>query len=181
MTESTSLREGQPRIVVIGAASSSFSGLLADLAGSSELDGAELVLVDIDPDGLGLMEKLGKRMVDQWKMKTAVTATMDRCEALAGADFIITTIAIGGVTTWRQDDEIPAKHGFAGGAVDTTGPGGLFRGLRLIPPMIDICRDVEELCPDAWVINYSNPMTGICRAVQKATSVNVVGLCTAGF
>jgi len=174
-------RGRQPRIVVIGAASSSFSGLLADMAGSKELDGSEIVLVDINEEGVDLMARLGQRMVKEWKMKTKVTATMDRRKALKGADFIITTIAVGGVKTWRQDDEIPAKYGFAGCSVDTNGPGGLFRGLRLIPPLIDICRDVEEVCPDAWVINYSNPMTGICRAIQKTTDVNVVGLCTAGY
>lgn len=174
-------RARQPKIVVIGAASSSFSGLLADLAGCRELDGAELALVDIDAEGLEIMTALGRRMAGQWDRKTTVTGTLNRAEVLGGADFVLTTIAVGGVKTWRQDEEIPAKHGYYGHSVDTVGPGGLFRGLRLIPPMIDICRDIERLCPDAWVINYSNPMTGVCRALKKATSVKAVGLCTAGF
>ena len=174
-------RGRQPKIAVIGAASSSFSGLLADLIGSDELDGAELALVDIDKEGLDIMAALGRQMAKEWGKKTTVTGTLDRREAFGGADFVLTTIAVGGVKTWRQDEEIPAKHGYYGCSVDTVGPGGLFRGLRLIPPMIEICRDVEEVCPDAWVINYSNPMPGVCRAVTKATSVNIVGLCTAGF
>ncbi len=174
-------RARPPKIVVIGAASSSFSGLLADLVGSDKLDGAELALVDIDQAGVEIMAALGRRMAAEWGRKTKVTGTPDRREALAGADFVLTTIAVGGVKTWRQDEEIPAKHGYYGHSVDTVGPGGLFRGLRLIPPLIDICRDVEQLCPDAWVINYSNPMAGICRAVKKATGVKIVGLCTAGF
>jgi alpha-galactosidase len=174
-------RGRRPRIVVIGAASSSFSGLLADLVGAKELDGAELALVDLDAEGLEIMSRLGQRMADQWGKKTTVAGTLDRREALAGADFVLTTIAVGGVKTWRQDEEIPAKHDYYGHSVDTVGPGGLFRGLRLIPPMIDICRDIEDRCPHAWVINYSNPMAGICRAVRKATSVKIVGLCTAGF
>ncbi|KKL92469.1 hypothetical protein LCGC14_1884370 [marine sediment metagenome] len=174
-------RTAKPKIVVIGAASSSFSGLLSDLVGSKDLDGAELALVDIDETGLEIMTALAKQMAKQWKRKTTVTGTPDRAEALADADFVLTTIAVGGVRTWRQDEEIPAKHGFYGHSVDTVGPGGLFRGLRLIPPMIDICRDVERLCPNAWVINYSNPMPGVCRAVQKATDAKIVGLCTAGF
>ena len=174
-------RVRQPRIVVIGAASSSFSGLLADLITAPGLDGAELALVDIDAPGLEIMANLGQRMAREWGRKTTVAGTLDRREALRGADFVLVTIAVGGVTTWRQDEEIPAKHGYHGHSVDTVGPGGLFRGLRLIPPILDICRDIEELCPGAWVINYSNPMAGICRAIRKATQVNIVGLCTAGF
>ncbi len=174
-------RPRRPKIVVIGAASSSFSGLLADLVGTDELDGAELALVDIDAAGLEVMAALGQRMARQWHRRTTVVGSTDRREVLAGADFVLTTIAVGGVKTWRQDEEIPARHGYHGCSVDTVGPGGLFRGLRLIPPLIDICRDIEELCPDAWMINYSNPMAAICRAVDKATDVNCVGLCTAGF
>ncbi|MFB3891654.1 MAG: hypothetical protein ACE15C_06475 [Phycisphaerae bacterium] len=173
-------RSRSPKIVVIGAASSSFSGLLANLISADGLDGAELALVDIDAEGLEIMAALGRRMASEWRRRTTVTAA-DRAAALRGADFIITTIAVGGTTTWRQDEEIPAKHGYYGHSVDTVGPGGLFRGLRLIPPILDVCRDVERLCPDAWLINYSNPMPGICRAIRKATRVNVVGLCTAGY
>ncbi|HET6430551.1 MAG TPA: hypothetical protein VFJ30_19235 [Phycisphaerae bacterium] len=175
------LQRGKPRIVVVGAASSSFSGLLRDLVGAEQLDGATLALVDIDADGLEIMAALGRRMASEWGRKTEVIACHDRREAVAGADFVLTTIAVGGVKTWRQDEEIPAKHGYYGHSVDTVGPGGLFRGLRLIPPMIEICRDVEELAPDAWVINYSNPMASVCRAVAMATHVKIVGLCTAGF
>jgi len=174
-------RKRQPKIVVIGAASMSFTGLLADLINAAELDGARFELVDIDADGLAVAEALGRRMARQWNSSCKITATTDRREALEGADFVLTTIAVGGVETWRQDHDIPLKHGYYGHAVDTVGAGGLFRALRLIPPMIDICRDVEQLCPDAWVINYSNPIAGICRAVRKTTSVNIVGLCTAGF
>jgi len=94
---------------------------------------------------------------------------------------VLTLIAVGGIKTWRQDVELPNKHGFFGCCCDSNGPGGLFRGLRLIPPLIEVCRDIEKMCPDAWVINYSNPMTGVCRALNKATSVKIVGLCTSGF
>ena len=120
-------RGKQPKIAVIGAASSSFSGLLADLIGSDELDGAELALVDIDKEGLDIMAVLGRRMAKEWGRKTTVTGTLDRREAFGGADFVLTTIAVGGVKTWRQDEEIPAKHGYYGCSVDTVGPGGLFR------------------------------------------------------
>lgn len=181
MAHGTKLRGRQPKIVIIGAASSSFSGLMSDLIGSGDLDGAQLVLVDIDAEGLETMTRLGQRMASEWKTATQVEGTTDRREALVGADYVLTTIAVGGVKTWRQDEEIPAKHGFYGCSVDTVGPGGLFRGLRLIPPLLDICGDIEELCPEAWIINYSNPMASICRALRKVTKVKTVGLCTAGF
>jgi alpha-galactosidase len=174
-------RNRQPKIVIIGAASSSFNDILEEMITFPGLDGAELALVDIDAEGLEIMTKLGQRMCKEWGKKTTVVGTTDRTEVLAGADFVLTLIAAGGVTTWRQDEEIPAKHGFFGCSVDTIGPGGLFRGLRLIPALIDICRDVERLCPGAWVINYSNPMTAICRALRKVTNVKIVGLCTAGY
>lgn len=174
-------RSKRPKIVVIGAASSSFSGLMRDFIASKDLDGCELALVDIDKPGLDSMAKLAGRMAREWGSKTKVSGTSDRRRALKGADFVIITIAVGGVEAWRQDEEIPAKHGFFGRSVDTAGPGGLFRGLRLIPPLLEICRDIERLCPDAVVINYSNPMTAICRAIRKATEVRIVGLCTDGF
>lgn len=174
-------RSRQPRIVIIGAASSSFSDILQEMITCPQLDGAQLALVDIDAQGLEMMTRLGQRMCKEWGKKTTVMGTTDCAEALPDADFVLTLIAVGGVTTWRQDEEIPAKHGFYGCSVDTIGPGGLFRGLRLIPPLLAICREVERLCPEAWLINYSNPMTAICRAVRKVTDVKIVGLCTAGY
>ena len=123
-------RGRKPKIVVIGAASSSFSGLLANLVGSEELDGAKVALVDINAEGVAVMAALGRRMADKWGRKTIVISAPDRSAALAGADFVITTIAVGGVTTWRQDEEIPARHGYYGHSVDTVGPGGLFRSYR---------------------------------------------------
>ena len=174
-------RDHPPKIAIIGAASSSFSDILQELITCPQLDGSQLALVDIDGEGLEIMTRLGQRMCREWGRKTTVVGTRDRAEVLAGSDFVLTVIAAGGVTTWRQDEEIPARHGFYGCSVDTIGPGGLFRGLRLIPAMIDICRDVERMCPEAWVINYSNPMTAICRAVRKTTSTKIVGLCTAGY
>jgi alpha-galactosidase len=174
-------RTTKPKIAIIGAASTSFCTLLQELVMAPDLDGSELALVDIDKPGLDVIIALGRRMAKEWGKKTKVTGSTNRRKALEGADFVITTIAVGGVKTWRQDEEIPAKHGFFGHSVDTVGPGGLFRGLRLIPPLIAICRDIEELCPDAWVINYSNPMSAICRAMHKATKVKAVGLCTASY
>lgn len=174
-------RDRKPRIAIIGAASSSFGDILQELITCPDLDGAELALVDIDTAGLDTMTRLGQRMCADWGKQTRVVGTIDREEILAGCDFVLTVIAVGGVATWRQDEEIPARHGFHGCSVDTIGPGGLFRGLRLIPSMIDIAHDVERLCPQAWIINYANPMTAICRAVRKTSGARIIGLCTAGY
>ncbi|MBT4504726.1 MAG: alpha-glucosidase/alpha-galactosidase, partial [Gemmatimonadetes bacterium] len=96
-------RNRQPKIVIIGAASSSFSDILQEMITFPGLDGAELALVDIDAEGLEIMTKLGQRMCKEWGKKTTVVGTTDRTEVLAGADFVLTLIAAGGVTTWRQD------------------------------------------------------------------------------
>lgn len=173
-------RNHPAKITIVGAGSSSFSSLLGELVACRELDGARLSLVDPDTDALDVMERLGRRMARQWGRKTRVSAYDERRKALADADFVITLVAVGGTKTWRQDQEIPERYGYQGHACDSTGPGGLFRGLRLIPPLIDVCRDVEEVCPRALVINYSNPMTAVCRALRKTTRARVYGLCTAG-
>lgn len=174
-------RSHPPKITVIGAASSSFSGLLADLVANPDLNGATLALVDIQEKELDVMARLGRRMAEEWDRETTILASTDRKEVLADSDFVITTIAVGGVKTWRQDEDIPAKHGYYGHSVDTVGPGGLFRGLRLIPPLLDVAHDIEALCPQAWVINYSNPMAAVCSALLRGSGVKTVGLCTAGF
>ena len=174
-------RSRQPRIAIIGAASSSFSDILQELITCPDLDGADLALVDIDAEGLQIMTGLGQRMCADWGKKTRVVGSTEREAVLGGCDFVLTVIAVGGVGTWRQDEEIPARHGFYGCSVDTIGPGGLFRGLRLIPSMIAFAQDVERLCPHALIINYANPMTAICRAVRRTTGARIVGLCTAGY
>ena len=94
-------RDRQPKIVIVGAASSSFSNILQEMVSCRELDGAQLALVDIDAEGLDVMTKLGQRMCTEWKKKTTVVGTTDRTEVLEGADFVITLIAVGGVKTWR--------------------------------------------------------------------------------
>ncbi len=174
-------RNRPPKIAVIGAGSSSFSSLLGDLVSCRDLDGARVALVDIDAEAVDLAERLGRRMSREWGRGTQVSAYDDRCEALKDADFVVLLVGVGGVKAWKQDEAIPARHGFHGHSCDTTGAGGLFRGLRVIPSILDVCRDVEHVAPRALVINYSNPVTAVCRAIRKASSANAVGLCTAGF
>ena len=106
-----------------------------------------------------------------------MTATTDRRAVLNGADYVVTTIAVGGRAGWQRDIEIPRAYGIFQPVGDTALPGGISRAMRMIPQMIAIARDIAELCPDAVFFNYSNPMTAICRAIRKDTGVPVIGLC----
>jgi len=106
-----------------------------------------------------------------------VMATMNRAEALEGADAVIVTILAGGVDVWQHDILIPRKYGVDINVGDTRGPSGIFRALRTIPTMLDICRDMEELCPKAILLNYTNPMAMLCRAMQRESKIQVSGLC----
>ena len=99
------------------------------------------------------------------------------CAALQDADYVVVAIATGGLEAWRLDMEIPDKHGVRQTIADTVGPGGLSRGLRTIPVMVDIARDMERICPDAWLLNITNPMTTLTRAVSKETDIRCIGLC----
>lgn len=166
------------KIVLIGAGSTEFTpGLLADLVASPDLSDAEVALVDIDPWAVETMTRLAQRLADERGVGLRVSGTTNRREALPGADFVTTTIAVGGVRGWETDVRIPEKYGVYQTVGDSVGPGGVFRALRHVPEIVAIASDMEELCPDAWLFNYTNPMSAIVRGVQKATSVRCVGLC----
>lgn len=166
------------KLVLIGAGSTVFTQrLVADIILAGEAHLWELALVDIDPVTLDAVDKLVGKMLEAKKADIPVTATTDRREVLKGAHFVVTTIAVGGRKGWQTDIEIPRRHGIYQPVGDTAMPGGISRAMRMIPQMLDIARDVEELCPDAHFFNYSNPMTAICRAIRKETGVPVVGLC----
>jgi alpha-galactosidase len=166
------------KIVIIGAGSTEFTpGLLADLVASPHLSDAEVALVDIDPWAVETMVLLAQRLVRERGVGLTVTGTTDRREALPGADFVTTTIAVGGVRGWETDVRIPETYGVHQTVGDSVGPGGVFRALRHVPEIVTIARDMEELCPDAWLFNYTNPLSAIVRGVQKATSIRCVGLC----
>lgn len=166
------------KLVLIGAGSTVFTQrLVADIILAGEEDAWELALVDIDPVTLDAVDKLVRKMLVARNASIPVTSTTDRRAVLEGADFVVTTIAVGGRPGWQQDIEIPRKYGIYQPVGDTALPGGISRAMRMIPPMIAIARDVAELCPDAFFFNYSNPMTAICRAIRKETGVPVIGLC----
>lgn len=151
--------------------------LTTDLALTDELAGSELVLHDIDLDALGLLTRTSKRIVEQVGGQLEVTATPDRIEALRDADFVILSVAIGGLRAMRNDLQIPEKYGVYQSVGDTVGPGGLARALRNIPFIVKVAREMEDLCPDAWLLSVTNPMTTLCRAVARASSIRTIGLC----
>ena len=166
------------KLVLIGAGSTVFTQrLVADIILAGEAERWELALVDIDPVTLDAVERLVAKMLVAKGVRIKVTATTDRKRVLPGADFVVTTIAVGGRKGWQRDIEIPRRHGIFQPVGDTAMPGGISRAMRMIPQMLAIARDVADLCPDAHFFNYSNPMTAICRAIRRETGVPVVGLC----
>ena len=166
------------KVVLIGAGSTVFTQrLVADIILAGEEDAWEIALVDIDPVTLDAVERLVAKMLASKGARIPVTATTDRREVLPGAHFVVTTIAVGGRPGWQADIEVPRRHGIWQPVGDTMLPGGISRAMRMIPPMLGIARDVERLCPTAHFFNYSNPMTAICRAIRRETSVPVTGLC----
>jgi alpha-galactosidase len=166
------------KIAFIGAGSIGFTrGLVRDLLTFPLLEDATLALMDVDEDRLDFAQRAAQRIVDEGKYPARVEATLDRKEALEGADAVLCTILAGGVHVWRHDIEIPKEYGVDINVGDTRGPAGIFRALRTIPVMLDICRDMEHLCPDAFLLNYTNPMAMLCRAMQRESSVRATGLC----
>ncbi|HHW47969.1 MAG TPA: hypothetical protein GXX14_05045 [Clostridiaceae bacterium] len=166
------------KIVIIGAGSAIFTqGLVADLIKKPGSFKWHLSLVDIDPVVLESMAKLCKKMIDAKKADIELDYSTERREVLSGADYVVCTIAVGGRRAWEQDVFIPRKYGVFQPVGDSVMPGGISRAMRMIPAMVDIAKDVKELCPDAHFFNYSNPMTTICKGVRKATDSPIIGLC----
>ena len=166
------------RIVLIGAGSAVFTrGLVADLILSPELGPWEIGLVDVDPSALAVAEGLTKRMVSARRAELRVEASTERRELLPGADVVVTTIGVGGRRAWESDVFIPRRYGVFQPVGDTVMPGGISRAMRMIPALVEIARDIADLCPSARYVNYANPMTANCWAVRQATGVPVIGLC----
>jgi alpha-galactosidase len=166
------------KITFIGAGSLGFTrGLVRDILTFPLLEDATLCLMDIDPERLDFAKRACERIVELGNYPAKVEATMDRAEALKGADVVLVTILAGGLDVWRHDIEIPTRYGIDTNIGDTRGPSGIFRGLRTIPVLLDIARDMEKYCPDATMLNYTNPMVMLCRAVQSQTSIKMTGLC----
>jgi alpha-galactosidase len=166
------------KIAIVGGGSVQWTPrLVTDIVLTAPLRGADLVLHDISPQSLDLMTRACERIIEQLAGSLNVSATTKRAEALRDADFVILCVGIGGLVAMRNDLEIPEKYGVYQAVGDTVGPGGLSRGLRHIPFAIQVARDMERLCPHAWMLNLTNPMTTICRAITRETSVRTIGLC----
>ncbi|NLA59401.1 MAG: alpha-galactosidase [Firmicutes bacterium] len=166
------------KFAFIGAGSFGFTrSLVRDILSFPALQDCEIALMDIDKKRLEYIEQAVKKIIAAGNYPARVTSTMDRAEALKGADGVLITILQGGVSVWRKDIEIPKKYGVDINVGDTRGPAGIFRALRTIPVMIDIARDIEKYCPDALVLNYTNPMGMLIRAVQQVSDIKITGLC----
>lgn len=167
------------KIVFIGSGSIIFvKNLIGDCLLTPCLSDAEYALLDIDAEKLALSERMLQRLNESVNSGRAhIRAYTSQKEALRGADFVISAIQVGGYRCVVPDFEIPAKYGLKQTYADTLGIGGIFRGLRTVPVMQDIVRDMMEVCPDAWLLNYVNPMAIITGAMLKSTGVKMVGLC----
>lgn len=167
-----------PKIVIIGAGSFVFTrNLVKDILTYPALRESTFTLVDINDERLEYSKKAVERIIREGGYPASIIVTKDRVEALKGADGVICTILAAGVDIWRTDIEIPQKYGININVGDTRGPSGIFRALRTIPIMLEICRDIERYCPDAIFLNYTNPMAMLCRVMQSETSVKLTGLC----
>ena len=166
------------KIAFIGAGSLGFtSALVRDVLTFPLLQETTIALMDINEERLAFSRKAVEKIVKAGNFPARVESTLNRREALEGADVVLTTILAGSTEIWRHDIEIPKKFGVDINVGDTRGPSGIFRFLRTLPPMMDIVRDMEEVCPDAVLLNYTNPMAMLCGALQRQTSIPVTGLC----
>jgi alpha-galactosidase len=164
--------------VLVGAGSVEFTrNLLGDFLSYPELREAEIILHDIDGDRLATAEKMARWTADRLAARPTIHGSLERRAALEGADFVVDTIQVGGARATQTDFDIPARYGLRYTINDTINVGGVLRGLRTIPVVQGIVRDIEEVCPDAWFLNYTNPMSILVSFVSAVSDIRTVGLC----
>jgi alpha-galactosidase len=168
-----------PKIVLIGSGSVVFGlSSLATIVRSERLRGSEIWLVDINEQGLETMTRLAEMMTAAWGTQMTIRSTTDRCKALPNADFVVVSVQVGPrEEVWELDWRIPLKYGVRQPYAENSGPGAFAHTARNLPLIIDIARDMERLCPDAWYLNFTNPMIRLTWAVSRYTKLKVVGLC----
>jgi len=167
-------------IVLIGAGSAQFGlGTLGDIFKSKALEGSSIVLHDINPQALRKVKDIARQFIQENELPYTLSATTSRQEALQGATFCIISIEVGDrYKLWEQDWKVPLQYGIRQVFGENGGPGGLFHSLRIIPPILEICADINTICPDAYVFNFSNPMSRICTTVKrKYPDLKLIGLC----
>ncbi|MCL6527680.1 MAG: alpha-galactosidase [Thermaceae bacterium] len=168
----------RPKITLIGAGSAVFARqIVTDILSIEGLPAGRFALVDLDPERLELAHRITERVIQLKGRDWEVQASTERKEVLAGSDFVINTIEVGGLENVRHDYEIPLKYGVDQCIGDTIGPGGIFKALRTGAAWLEILRDIERLCPHAVVMNYTNPMSILTLVGLEATRLQVVGLC----
>lgn len=166
------------KIAFIGAGSVQFTtAVVKDLTTYPAFDDVHVCLMDINKEHLDAITGVVNRIKNELSPNMTVTSTTSRQEALTGADAVICTVFNGDVDIWRHEIEIPMKYGVNINVGDTRSVSGIFRALRNIPLMLDICKDMERICPNAFMLNYTNPMAMLCKAMQTHTKVDVTGLC----
>jgi len=166
------------KITFIGAGSSVFTrNLTRDVLTFPAMEDAILCLMDIDTERLEFARRAVQQTIDRGHYPAKIEATTDRAKALEGADIVITTVNAQTVDVFRYDTEIPMQFGVDLNIGDTRGPGGIFRYMRSAPVLIDIVQDMERICPNARLLNYTNPMAMVCRTLARTTHVEMVGLC----
>ena len=167
------------KITVIGAGSASFGeNTLSAIVGSKKLRGSTLALVDRNAESLDIVHRLAERLNREWKSEMNITDHSHHAEALAGSEFVVNAIEVGArEDLWKKDYEIPLKYGVRQPYAENGGPGGFAHAARNIGPVMQIARDMETLCPEAWLVNFTNPMIRICDAVNRHSRIKAVGLC----
>ncbi len=166
------------KIAMIGAGSMVFcKTLVMDILATDSLRGSEICLMSRTWPKLDRMKNFVERIIWENRVPAFVSATLDRREALSGAKYVIIMIQVGGLEAFGIDYRIPLKYGVDQCIADTLGPGGIFRALRTIPVLVDISRDMEELCPAATILNYANPMAACCLALGRTSKIPFIGLC----
>src|SRR5881628_1686610 len=167
-----------PKVTFVGAGSAVFARqLMTDILAIDGLDEGVFALVDIDATRLELARRIAERLVELKRKRWKVEVSTDRLDVLAGTDYVINSIEVAGLKNVRHDYDIPLRYGVDQCIGDTIGPGGIFKALRTGPVWLEILRDAERLCPQAWVLNYTNPMSILTLAALSGTTMHTVGLC----
>ena len=167
------------KITVIGAGSASFGeNTLSAIMRSKKLRGSTLALVDRNANSLDIVHRLANRLNVEWDAWFVITAHTHHAEALPGSQFVVNAIEVGArENLWQRDFEIPLKYNVRQPYAENGGPGGFAHAARNIGPIMQIARDMEQACPDAWFVNFTNPMVRICDAVNRHSRIKAVGLC----
>jgi len=167
------------KITVIGAGSASFGeNTLSAIMRSKKLRGTTLALVDRNTESLDIVQRLANRLNKDWDSGFTITSHTHHRDALDGTNFVVSAIEVGPrEELWKSDFEIPLKYGVRQPYAENGGPGGFAHAARNIGPVMEIAHDMEQACPDAWFINFTNPMVRICDAINRHSKIKVVGLC----